>query len=164
MMHILEKSGMDFAVSNPATRLFCLDLTAMNKFSVLVAEDDRKLREEIADSVSDEGHIPISVSTGRDAIIATETHIIHATVLDMLMPDMAGVELVRMVRHVRRDIPCIMMGEDESREVQMEAFEAGACSFISKPFQLSVLRDNLKYVLAKWYGVTWPGESGKDPA
>ena len=126
----------------------------MARYSILVADDDPGCREVIAETLVRAGHRPLTASCGLEAIDLVERRAgkIHATILDMHMPDLTGLETLEAIfRRVDR-LPAIFVTADRSRELRAKAMEAGAHALLNKPVKTKLMLLTLGQLLGKFYG------------
>ncbi|MBD5544292.1 MAG: response regulator [Lachnospiraceae bacterium] len=122
----------------------------------LVVDDDVNTCISVSKMLSAIGMHPDWTTLGKEAIIRTEFALeqnepYSAYIIDWLMPDMNGIELVRRIRKVIGDLtPIIILTAYDWSDMEEEAREAGVTAFCSKPLFLSELRG----VLAAPYTVT----------
>ena len=126
----------------------------MAQYSILVADDDTECREAIGETLHREGFETILASCGREAIeiVRQGNRVIHASILDMHMPDLTGLEtLGALIGFVDR-LPTIFVTGDESKELLLKAMEAGAFTLLRKPVSSTIIVVTLNQLLGKYYG------------
>jgi DNA-binding NtrC family response regulator len=116
---------------------------------VLVVDDEALIRWSLSEGLSDSGFVVRLASTGSEAravlqAFAGEPLVI---VLDLRLPDVADLSLLREMRAVRPDVPIIMMTAHGSAEDAARARELGVYRFIDKPFDVSEV---VELVEAAW--------------
>ncbi|MBD5111396.1 MAG: response regulator [Ruminococcaceae bacterium] len=115
----------------------------------LVVDDDVNTCVSVSKMLSAIGMRPDWTTLGNEAVIRTEFAIeqnepYSAYIIDWLMPDMNGIELVRRIRRVIGDMtPIIILTAYDWTDIEEEAREAGVTAFCSKPLFLSELRSAL---------------------
>lgn len=117
----------------------------MSKTFVLLIDDDRSVREPLADALELEGYEVRSVENGQQALEALADRRPDAIVLDLVMPSMDGWEFRRLQREFHGDIPLIVTsGSAEPRldELHPEAY-------LMKPFELDTFLVVLRAVLRR---------------
>ena len=105
---------------------------------VLLVEDEPDLNETISFNLDSEGYEVASVFNGKDALKAIEKKKPDLILLDLMLPDMSGLEICRELRSSKKTkkIPIMMVtakGEEVDRIV---GFELGADDYIVKPFSI----------------------------
>jgi CheY-like chemotaxis protein len=113
--------------------------------AVLVVDDEIRLAAEIADALSDEGHVVHLAGSGRAALDLLARHPeIGVMISDIRMPDMDGLELTRSVLAGRDDgraLEVILITGHATVEDAIAAVRIGAFDFVRKPFRLRDLFD-----------------------
>jgi two-component system, NtrC family, response regulator PilR len=107
---------------------------------ILVADDERSMRELLAIVLRREGYDVLLAENGREAITLIEKEPIDLLISDIKMPDVSGVEVLRAAKRVDQDILGIMITAFASTETAVEAMRLGACDYLSKPFDIDLLK------------------------
>jgi two-component system response regulator PilR (NtrC family) len=107
---------------------------------ILVVDDERSMRELLAIVLGREGYEVRLAENGRSAIAVLEREPIDILISDIKMPDMSGVDVLRAAKRVDKDILGIMITAFASTETAVEAMRLGACDYLSKPFDIDVLK------------------------
>ncbi len=117
-------------------------------YTVLIVEDDEKLRSTIADYLSMYNYDVIPAGDGATAVDIFDNNMenIDIILLDGMLPEIDGLDVLKTIR-TRSDIPVIMISARESESDQLQGFYAGADNYITKPFLLSVLREHIAAIL-----------------
>ena len=126
----------------------------MAQYSILIADDDTDCREAIGETLHREGFETILASCGREAIeiVRQGNRVIHASILDMHMPDLTGLETLAALFGFVDPLPTIFMTGDESKELLLKAMEAGAYTLLRKPVSSTIIVVTLNHLLGKYYG------------
>ncbi|MCH5304781.1 MAG: response regulator transcription factor [Ruminococcus sp.] len=121
-----------------------------DKSTVLVVEDDIKLRTTVMDYLSSNGFEVLSAEDGLKAINLFEEHRseIDIILLDGMLPMLDGLEVLKHIRE-ESDVPVIMISARETEMDQLQGFYMGADNYITKPFLLSVLREQISALLSR---------------
>jgi CheY-like chemotaxis protein len=106
---------------------------------ILVVDDSKEARDLAGECLRDHGMTPIFACNGREAISAIEKEPPDAILTDLDMPEMDGLELVRLVRSRHSGLPVVLMTSHGSEETAVSALRAGALSYVPK----AQLRNNL---------------------
>ena len=125
----------------------------MSSYKILVAEDELDILEVLEYNLSKEGYQVITASTGHEAIKKALEHRPDLLLLDIMMPDIDGVEVCRELREkLTNEQPIIAFltarNEDYS---QIAGFEAGGDDYIAKPIRPKVLISRIKALLKRKY-------------
>jgi two-component system, NtrC family, response regulator PilR len=107
---------------------------------ILVVDDERSMRELLAIVLRREGYEVLLAENGRSAVAALEREPVDLLISDIKMPDMSGVEVLRAAKKVDKDILGIMITAFASTDTAVEAMRLGACDYLSKPFDVDLLK------------------------
>lgn len=107
---------------------------------ILVVDDEEGLREGLRSLLEDEGYVVLCAEDGEKALeIVQETHI-DLMLTDMRMPGMSGIDLLKHVRKIRKEIGVIILTGYGEIESYIEAMNFGAMEYVSKPFKVNELK------------------------
>ena len=107
---------------------------------ILVVDDERSMRELLAIVLRREGYEVLLAESGRAAIEALEHEPIDLLISDIKMPDLSGVDVLRAAKRIDQDILGIMITAFASTDTAVEAMRLGACDYLSKPFDIDLLK------------------------
>ena len=107
---------------------------------ILVADDEQSMRELLAIVLRREGYEVLLADNGRTAIELLEHEPVDLLISDIKMPDMSGVDVLRAAKKIDQDILGIMITAFASTETAIEAMRLGACDYLSKPFDIDLLK------------------------
>jgi two-component system response regulator MprA len=133
---------------------------------VLVAEDDRAVRESVERALSYEGNEVVTAADGAEAIQGVLNEKPDAVVLDVMMPHVDGLEVCRRLRGVGITTPILMLTAREKVSDRVAGLDAGADDYLVKPFALEELLARLRALLRRTSlteGAVWVGDLVLDP-
>jgi two-component system response regulator PilR (NtrC family) len=107
---------------------------------ILVVDDERSMRELLAIVLRREGYEVLLAENGRTAIGLLEREPVDLLISDIKMPDLSGVDVLRAAKKIDPDILGIMITAFASTETAVEAMRLGACDYLSKPFDIDLLK------------------------
>jgi two-component system, NtrC family, response regulator PilR len=107
---------------------------------ILVVDDERSMRELLAIVLRREGYEVLLAENGRAAIELLEREPVDLLISDIKMPDLSGVDVLRAAKKIDQDILGIMITAFASTETAVEAMRLGACDYLSKPFDIDLLK------------------------
>jgi two-component system response regulator PilR (NtrC family) len=107
---------------------------------ILVVDDERSMRELLAIVLRREGYEVILAENGRAAIELLEREPVDLLISDIKMPDLSGVDVLRAAKKLDQDILGIMITAFASTDTAVEAMRLGACDYLSKPFDIDLLK------------------------
>jgi CheY-like chemotaxis protein len=120
-------------------------------YSILITDDDRGCREALREIVEPQGYRTLLASCGEEALDIVQDEEIHLALLDMHMPSMTGLEVLRLLRQVR-ELPVILVTADADAGLIRQAQQARAYSVIPKPVSKNVLIYTMVRALLRAYG------------
>ena len=118
----------------------------MNKFLILVVEDDPPVRNLVATTLKAHDYRYLTTDTGEGAVMEAASHAPDVILLDLGLPDMDGVEVIRRVRGWS-NVPIIVISARSEDADKIAALDAGADDYLTKPFSVDELLARLR--------VTW---------
>jgi two-component system KDP operon response regulator KdpE len=107
--------------------------------TVLIVDDERSIRLSLRTILSGLDFMVVEAARGEEALALVRMTQFDAVLLDINMPGMGGVDVCRMMRKNSARIPIIMLTVQGSEDRKVEALDAGADDYITKPFQLREL-------------------------
>ncbi len=115
----------------------------MNKLTILVVEDDRPVRNLITTTLKAHDYRYIQAENGETAILEATSHNPDVILLDLGLPDMDGVEIIRKIR-TWSNVPIIVISARSEDSDKIEALDAGADDYLTKPFSVEELLARLR--------------------
>ena len=106
-------------------------------FKILIAEDDRELRQLFAHVLTKNGYTVLGVSNGEEALAALEQSYYDLIISDIMMPKMDGYELVRSVRESGSSIPIMMITAKDAFDDMRRGFLSGTDDYMIKPVNVN---------------------------
>jgi DNA-binding NtrC family response regulator len=114
--------------------------------NVLIVDDDAALREGLAETVADLGHVPLTVASGREALAAISAQHVDCVLLDLRMP--GGMDGIAVLRHIRERVAApavVVLTAFATAENTIEAMRLGAFDHLTKP----IGRQELSAILSR---------------
>jgi two-component system response regulator MprA len=122
----------------------------MESVKILVADDERAVRESLRRALELEGYEIELATDGREALERLESAgEPDAVVLDVLMPGVDGLEVCRTLRRSGSRVPVLMLTARTQVEDRVEGLDAGADDYLTKPFALEELLARLRALLRR---------------
>ena len=118
---------------------------------ILVADDEQEIRELLLDTMRTAGYEAIGAANGDEALRLIETEFLDLVILDIMMPRMNGLQVLRHLRKTS-DIPVIMLSARTGTVDKVESFELGADDYVTKPFHLIELTARVAVLLRRIMG------------
>ncbi|MCU0479926.1 MAG: response regulator transcription factor [Anaerolineae bacterium] len=118
---------------------------------ILIAEDERDIRELITFTLSFAGHEIIQASNGAEAVELVQKTMPNLIMMDVRMPRMTGYEACRAIKQIEgvKDIPVVFLSAKGQDDEVADALEAGAIDYITKPFSPTELAEKIASLLKK---------------
>jgi len=116
---------------------------------ILVVDDDRAVREALERALGLEGYDVELAADGAEALAAVERREPDAIVLDVLMPQMDGFEVCRLLRRAQHRVPILMLTVRDELGDRVEGLDAGADDYLGKPFELEELLARVRALLRR---------------
>jgi class 3 adenylate cyclase/CheY-like chemotaxis protein len=118
---------------------------------ILVVDDNESNRDLLRRRLVLEGHEVIVAESGRRGLAMLEEQPVDLILLDLLMPDMNGIEVLERLKRDERwhEIPVIMISGLQESDAAIRCIEAGAEDYLSKPFNLVLLRARISACLER---------------
>ena len=121
----------------------------MYNVKVLIAEDEKALREMLVKYLKREGYVPLVATDGKEAMELVENENFDLAILDVMMPYESGFDICQRIRETHESVPVIMLTARTSTEDKIQGFQSGADQYVPKPFSMKELMVRVKSVLKK---------------
>ena len=118
----------------------------MDKTQILVVEDDTQIQNLIIVTLKAEGYRYLTAHTGQAAVISAATHNPDVILLDLGLPDMDGVEVIRRIRSWSK-VPIIVISARSEDTDKIDALDSGADDYLTKPFSVAELLARLRVTM-----------------
>jgi two-component system, NtrC family, response regulator AtoC len=106
------------------------------KIRILVVDDDESIRRYIAKLLTQSGYDVKTASNGKEALTLLRTgQDVSLAILDILMPEMDGLETLNEIRKLQGDLPILMLSALGQTNIIVKAMKAGATDYLVKPFE-----------------------------
>jgi len=113
---------------------------------VLVADDEQDLVAILKKVLEEEGHTVVTATNGREALAVADREQPDLILVDLTMPDISGLEVLRSLREHDPDSRVIIMTAFATAETAVEAMRQGALDYLIKPFSLEELKIQVRRV------------------
>lgn len=123
---------------------------------ILVIEDEAALLEPIRRRLEDEGHRVDTTGDGREGLFLASEYPVDLAVVDLGLPGMPGLEIIRSLRADGHDLPILILTARGKWEEKVAGLEAGADDYLVKPFHMEELVARIRALLRR------AGGSGSD--
>ena len=140
------------------TKLMCEKLeeseeAAHNDKPLIMAVDDDEINIRAVTEMLSENYCVTAATTGREAFKILESSIPDLILLDVHMPDMDGIDVIRQLKTTEKyaDIPVVFLTSDEDEDTEIQGFHEGAVDFLKKPFRKDVAIQRIRRILELSY-------------
>jgi len=118
--------------------------------NIVIADDETQFRMALRECIEHAGYLPVEAASGKEALLLMEKHRPLLVILDVMMPDMSGLEVCRILRndHRYRGLKIIILSAKGQEKEKEEGIKAGADRYISKPFNYSNLLETIGELLS----------------
>ncbi len=119
---------------------------------VLLVEDDRRIAADIARALTASGYVVETVGDGEDAWFRGDTEDYGAVVLDLGLPKMDGLSVLKRWRASGRHMPVLILTARGSWAERVDGIDAGADDYLAKPFRIEELLSRLRAIVRRASG------------
>ncbi|PIC63805.1 DNA-binding response regulator [Sporosarcina sp. P13] len=121
----------------------------MTEFTILVADDDKEIREGIEIYLKNEGYAVLKAEDGQEALELLASNEVHLLILDIMMPNMDGITATFKIREMK-NIPIIMLSAKVEDTDKIHGLSVGADDYVTKPFHPLELMARVKSQLRRY--------------
>jgi CheY-like chemotaxis protein len=136
-----------------------MQATGTNRLTVLLANEQEAWQETVSRLLEPQGVKTICAHSGPEALHVIESTPVHVAVLDQRMPQLGGLQVVRMMQQMKMAPPAILLVDDATSALLREALGMRVFSVLRKPVDFNVLLDAMARVMRRHYESRWPGNS-----
>ncbi len=123
-------------------------MATQNKATVLVVDDAKSLREFVRRNLDVRGYRVVTAVNGVDALEKFHAHDIDLVILDLIMPQMDGLEVIKQLRLIS-NVPIIVLSALGEETTKIQALNRGADDYLTKPFGVGELLARVQAVLRR---------------
>ena len=102
--------------------------------NVLIVEDDKAIQNLLKIALKQENHNVMAVGTAREGIDFTVKNIVDVMILDLGLPDMDGINVVKTVREFNEKMPILVVSARDDENEKIKCLDAGVNDYVQKPF------------------------------
>jgi two-component system KDP operon response regulator KdpE len=125
---------------------------------LLIVEDDSALRRSLRTTLGVLGFDVTEASNGEDALVRLRMVDYEAVLLDINMPGIGGIETCRRIRQIFTRLPILMLTVRDSEDDKVEALDAGADDYVTKPFKTRELTARIRAAIRRFRAPERPTE------
>jgi two-component system response regulator ResD len=116
--------------------------------TILIVDDEEKIREAVASYLQNEGYATVEAGTGDKALEFVRGGNVDLLILDLMLPDMPGEDVCRAIRQFS-PVPVIMLTAKVSEDDRVQGLTIGADDYVVKPFSPRELTARVKAILRR---------------
>ncbi len=120
----------------------------MSRARILLADDEPAIVDSVRYALETEGMDVDSVADGREALAAADRDAYDVVILDIMMPELSGTEVLRRVR-ARSAVPILMLTANDAEVDRVVGLELGADDYVTKPFSIVELVSRVRALLRR---------------
>lgn len=113
---------------------------------LLLVEDDTQLAQGLQMSLRREGYVVNHVATGREALHTVSVGECDAVILDLGLPDMDGIAVLKKIRGTKNPLPVLVLTARDTLDDKIKGLDLGADDYIAKPFDMTELFARLRVI------------------
>lgn len=122
----------------------------MNKAKILIVDDEAEARESLSNFLLRNIECEVAqAGDGRQALEALKSGFFDLILLDIKMPGISGIDVLKKVKVTHPDTDVLMISAWDSQPIAADVFAAGAVDYITKPSTINVIFDKISEVLKK---------------
>ena len=121
-------------------------MTRAARATILVVEDEPQIRRFLRTSLGAEGYRVVEAENGERGAIEAATHKPDLAIVDLGLPDIDGVEVIRRIR-AWSPLPILVLSARAREQAKIEALDAGADDYVTKPFGVGELLARVRVAL-----------------
>lgn len=117
---------------------------------ILIVDDEKRIRELVEFRLKDKGFETLIANGGKEALEMIEKQRPDLVILDVMMPDMSGLEVCRKIKteEATKAIKVIMLTGNVQKQDEKKGISAGADLYVTKPFSAKMLVTNIEEILS----------------
>jgi len=139
--------------------------TGSNRLTVLLANEQEGWHQTIRGLLEPQGVRTVAARSGREALDLIESRTIHVAVLDQQMPQLGGLQVVKLMREMRGtpahpQPTAILLANQLTNNLLHEALGMHVFTVLTKPVDFNLLLDSIARVLKRYHESKWPANEG----
>jgi len=119
---------------------------------ILIVEDEAKIAADLQQALTEAGYLTEIAADGEDAWFRGDTEDYDAVILDLGLPKLDGMTVLRRWREAKRSMPVLALTARDSWRDKVDGIDAGADDYLTKPFRMEELLARLRSILRRAVG------------
>ena len=134
--------------------------TGQNRLTVLLANEQEEWHRTVRGLLEPQGVQTVVARSGREALNLIEKQPIHVAVLDQQMPQLGGLQVIKLMREMHKAPPAILLANQLTNNLLHEALGMHVFTVLAKPVDFNLLLDSLARTLKRYHESRWPANEG----
>ena len=122
--------------------------------TILIAEDEKNMQDIIVEYMKRGGHSCITADDGIDAVTILKNNPVDLAILDIMMPKIDGLEVLRSFRQTGKTTPVLFLTAKDAVPDRVKGLDSGANDYLVKPFSFDELMARLRAIIRNSFGMT----------
>lgn len=122
------------------------------KLRVLITDDSKLLRKKLRQELEAMDCEVLEAENGKDAVMMNLQEPIDCIFLDIVMPEVGGIEALQVIKEVNPDLPVVMLSSAGTPQKLMTTLKMGAMDFIQKPYSSDQIKKTIESIRKKVAG------------
>lgn len=123
---------------------------------LLIIEDENALRRQLGEQLRAAGYVVDMAANGKDGLVQGREYPVDLAVVDIGLPDLSGIEVIRSWRKLERRFPVLILTARGRWQDKVSGLEAGADDYLVKPFHIEELLARVNALLRRAAGLAQP--------
>ena len=119
------------------------------KLKILISDDSKLLRKKLREELENLGCEVIEAENGKEAVMKDLQEQPDGVILDIVMPEVGGIEALQVIKEVNPEIPVVMLSSAGTPQKLMKTLELGAMDFIQKPYTSAQIKRAVESIRKK---------------
>lgn len=119
----------------------------MQQATILIVDDDLSITDLLSSDLGEQGYNCVTAAAGEDALRRLSMGKVDVALLDLRLPGISGMEVLREIASTYPSTPVIMVTAVEDTETAVEAMKIGAVDYLTKPFKLGRVNESIESAL-----------------
>ena len=120
-----------------------------DKLKILITDDSKLLRKKLREELEKLDCDVLEAENGKEAIMRDLTKQPDEIILDIVMPEVGGVETLQVIKEINPEIPVIMLSSAGTSQKLKQTLELGALDFIQKPYTSEQIKQAVEQIRRK---------------
>ncbi len=116
---------------------------------VLLVDDEEEFLDIMSERMRNRGMEVVTASSAKEALEKIENDLFDAIILDLMMPDMNGLETIKAIKEKKPELQVILLSGQATLEKGVEAMKLGALDVVEKPADMETLVEKIKKAESK---------------